>query len=452
MTKKSMKDECLELTRHVEDLKNRIADRIETREKIDHLNAVLSSIRAVNRLIIKERDRNRLIQGICESLNENRGFHNAWIVLMDEDRRITASAQAGLGSDFKKILDAVQGGRPPVCCRSVMGERNFLSISNPADVCRDCAVSHMYRGRGALSARLEYGGVAFGMLTVSTPPGFSDDVAEQEMFRDVADDIAYALYAIDMEADRRKMVAALQEAHDQLETRVRQRTEALEKLSARIISAQEEERKRIAGDLHDGIGQCISAVKFMVETAIEKLSGKAGERDLQSLRALIPLLQETSEEVRTITMNLRPTILDDMGVIATLNWFCRQFRSVYSHIHLDVDVSVAENDVPDMLKIILFRIVQEAMNNIAKHSQADRAAIRLTRSHHILSLSVSDNGIGMDPAFGASNRAASELFGIVGMKERTELSGGRFAIETDPAGGCRVKAEWDCVCAPIPRG
>ncbi|GBC62312.1 hypothetical protein DENIS_3281 [Desulfonema ishimotonii] len=441
---------CTELEIRIRALENKVSLRKQEKEQIHHLNAVLSSIRDVNRLIIKEKDRQPLIRGICESLVENRGFHNAWIILIDRSHAITASAEAGLGKDFNRILENIRQGDLIRCCHTLLSGTEFLVIDTPPNECADCPVSHMYDGRGAISARLEHEGKIYGVLTVSVPAAFSRSPDEHELFRDVADDIAYALHSIEVEEKRRHTEMELRNARDKLERRVRERTIELEHLSAKLLNAQEEERKRIAGDLHDGIGQCLSAVKFMVETTLEHIDGKVPESDLNPLKALVPLLQEASEEVRSIVMNLRPSILDDLGILATIGWFCRQFQAVYACIEVSQDIGMTEEQVPNALKTIIFRILQEAMNNIAKYSEADHVRLCLRKSGDILELRIEDNGCGFDIAHLLAADSTEKGFGIAGMKERTELSGGVFSLSSAPGRGTTVRAVWtDTSVRPI---
>lgn len=409
--------------------------------EVRHLNAVLSSIRDVNRLIIKEKKRKPLIEGVCASLVANRGFHNAWIILLDDDNAITASAEAGLGMDFAPILENIENGNLMQCCMNVVEETRLWISEHPDRDCAGCPVSRNYQGRGAMSAPLSHNGKRHGIITVSVPAAFTRNPEEQEIFRDVADDIGYALHSIEVDEDRLRKEDALRETRDKLERRVKERTAELETLSTKLLNAQEEERKRIASDLHDGIGQCLSAVKFMVETSLEQMSGKVDDGDLKSLHALVPLLQEASEEVRTIVMNLRPSILDDLGILATIRWFCRQFQAVYSYIRIDERIEVAEEQVPDPLKTIVFRILQESMNNISKHSQANRVALRLIKTDNDLILRIRDNGCGFDAV-----SASVSGFGITGMKERAELSGGRFSLHSVPGEGTTVEAIWAYTC------
>jgi signal transduction histidine kinase len=430
-----------ELAQRVKALEKNAVELRRTRERIRHLNAVLSSIRNVSRMIAKEKNRDRLIREICRSLIENRGYYNAWMAVTDQSG-ILSVAEAGLGRDGIPLIEKLKSSGLENCCGNVLSCPGILTIQNPASFCTDCPVSHIYEGRGAMAARLEHSGKIYGILTVSVPEAFSTDPDEKALFQDVAADIAFALHNIEVEEERRQTEEKLREARDKLERRVRERTVELELLSSKLLNAQEEERKRIAGDLHDGIGQSLSAIKFMVETVLERNSTDAAA-DLGSLKTLVPMLQKASEEVRTIVMNLRPSVLDDLGILATVGWFCRQFRTVYSFIRVEEDIDIREKDVPDPLKTIIFRVLQEAMNNVAKHSHADCVWLSFKKNHNAaVELLIEDNGDGFDvPAF-LSVRSSEKGFGITGMKERTELSGGIFEICSAASAGTVVRALW----------
>lgn len=120
----------------------------------------------------------------------------------------------------------------------------------------------------------------------------------------------------------------------------------LKLLSAQLLAAQEMERKRIALELHDRVGQSLSAIKFRVESAVALLEGRLDPADLAGFQTAVERLQTVVEDVRRIAMDLRPSTLDDLGILPTIAWFCREFRDVYRHIELDVDIAVAEQEVP----------------------------------------------------------------------------------------------------------
>jgi signal transduction histidine kinase len=151
---------------------------------------------------------------------------------------------------------------------------------------------------------------------------------------------------------------------------------------------------------------------------------------------LVPLIRESIEEVRRIQMNLRPSILDDLGIIATIGWFTREFEKIYSSISVQKKIDIHEDEIPLPLKIAIYRIIQEALNNIAKHSRATQAIIVLRNKERDVELTVEDDGVGFD----LGNHPNG--FGLGSMRERIELSGGIFTIESAIGIGTTIKASW----------
>jgi PAS domain S-box-containing protein len=229
-----------------------------------------------------------------------------------------------------------------------------------------------------------------------------------------------------------------------MEAELRASESELRILSAQLLTAQEQERKRIASELHDGIGQALSAVKFSVENALRMLPANAAGRGMETLEGIVPKVREIIEEVRRISMDLRPSTLDDLGILATIGWFCREFQSVYHDIRIEKHIAIQEADIPPTLKTAMFRILQEAMNNLAKHGKADMAQIVLERTENAIELRIEDNGQGFDPdevmLRGASRRGA----GLVSMRERAEFSGGLFHLHTARNAGTQIGVSWPC--------
>jgi PAS domain S-box-containing protein len=213
-------------------------------------------------------------------------------------------------------------------------------------------------------------------------------------------------------------------------------------LSSQLITAKEEERKRIAHELHDSVGQYLSSIKFNLENIISRMEKGSSGSGLTSLKESIPVIQATIEEVRRISMDLRPSILDDLGILATISWFCREFQFVYTGIKVNRSVTLEEDDVPEHLKIIIFRIIQEALNNTAKHSQADTVDVSLIKRGGSIELTVSDNGIGFDVQENALREDSSRGMGLASMEERTDLSGGCFSIDSVKGLGTLIMCTW----------
>jgi signal transduction histidine kinase len=213
-------------------------------------------------------------------------------------------------------------------------------------------------------------------------------------------------------------------------------------LSNQLLSAEEKERKRIARELHDGIGQALSAIKFSVENALLEQHAADNPIDLGSLEAVIPLTQKTIEEVRRIVKDLRPSILDDLGILATIRWFCREFQNVYAGIRIETTIGVEENDVSPYLKTTIYRIMQEALNNVAKHSQASFVHLQLKKNESHLNLSIQDNGRGFNLDKAMALKTSRRGFGLASMRERAELSGATFKIDAAPGEGTKIRIVW----------
>jgi signal transduction histidine kinase len=229
-----------------------------------------------------------------------------------------------------------------------------------------------------------------------------------------------------------------------IEEELRHSENEMRLLSVQLLTVQEMERKRIASELHDGIGQSLSAMKFCLENAIGRWPPQPDNQDVDRIKGVIPKMQASIDEVRRIAMDLRPSTLDDLGIIPTIAWFCREFRSIYNDIHLDTHIAVAENDVSVPLKTVIFRIMQEALNNVVRHARARHVRVHLRKTDSAIELLVRDNGIGFDVNSQAQRKKSSRGFGITGMRERAEFSGGTFLVTSNSAAGTVVRVAWPC--------
>ncbi len=226
------------------------------------------------------------------------------------------------------------------------------------------------------------------------------------------------------------------------EIALKESEESLRTLSAKLFDAKEEERKHISRELHDGIGQYLTSIKFITESTISRLEKGPCAAEMEPLRTSVPIIRTVIDEVRKMSMNLRPSTLDDFGICVTIDWFCREFQQIYDNIRLTVDIDVAESEVPDELKIIIFRILQEALNNVSTHSRADSATVDLARTGKGLGLIIRDNGIGFNIRSRKIAQRTNRGLGLVSMKERTELYGGTFRIRSSARSGTTVHAFW----------
>ena len=221
-------------------------------------------------------------------------------------------------------------------------------------------------------------------------------------------------------------------------------------LSAALMSMQEMERKRIATDLHDSIGQSLSALSCGIGAALD--GARRGDATLAvvMLEKLAAQVKETIVEVQRVAMDLRPAMLDDIGLLGTLSWFFREFRAVHPGLALNNDIDIEERDVLPALRTHIFRVMQEATSNVVKHASAREIWIRLRRANREVHLEVADNGVGFAAekagrAAGCEARCGAACgggMGLTGMRDRAEFSGGRFCVVSAPGKGTRVFVAW----------
>ncbi|MHC1725789.1 MAG: response regulator [Syntrophobacteraceae bacterium] len=221
---------------------------------------------------------------------------------------------------------------------------------------------------------------------------------------------------------------------------LRESEKQLKHLSAQLLVVQENERRKIAAELHDDLGQLLTAFKFNIENVLTRMDPE--DSRAAELRSLIPKIQGAVERVRNMYTQLTPTALYDLGITATLNWYCREFESRNPEIEVDRDFELLEEDIPTELKLVIFRIVQEAMENVAAHSRADSASLSLVRQDGLLRLNIGDDGEGFDVAQAMSLAGDSAGLGLMSMKRRAELSGGSIQIESGEGSGTLVRVVW----------
>jgi signal transduction histidine kinase len=212
-------------------------------------------------------------------------------------------------------------------------------------------------------------------------------------------------------------------------------------LSAQLMKAQESERKRIAQDLHDTVGQSLSAIKYSLERAQQMIACVNLGDPIPVLGKTVSLVQRTIDDVRTISENLRPAVLDSLGAVSAIRWLCREWGEVFTKIEVEINLHVTDADIDEPLGTTLFRTVQESLNNVARHSAATLVKVNVSRESNRLRLDICDNGVGFDPQGEALRRG----HGLKGIRERVSTADGEFLLTAYPGGGVHLAVSW-----PIP--
>ena len=222
-------------------------------------------------------------------------------------------------------------------------------------------------------------------------------------------------------------------AHEDI-TEVKRAQEALARLSSRLIQVQDEERRAIARELHDTTAQNLLAITLNATRLRERLSG-ASESARRILAETLGLAEQCLQEVRTLSYLLHPPLLDEVGLASALQWFAEGFSE---RSGIDVEVRVEENvaTLPREIATTLFRVAQEALSNVHRHSESRLARIALHRTEQAIRLDVIDRGRGLRGQIEPSTGALAVGVGISGMRVRLEQLGGRLDIQSSPSGTC----------------
>jgi two-component system NarL family sensor kinase len=221
----------------------------------------------------------------------------------------------------------------------------------------------------------------------------------------------------------------LKEAHNELELRVQARTEEVRQLSAKLMKLQDEERRRIARELHDSTGQMLAAMKMVLD---QMKAEAVGEKFSLLVSQTIEINEEMSRQLRTMSYLLHPPLLDEAGLPSALQWYADGFAE-RSAIKVDLQIDSDFGRLPDAMEIALFRIVQECLTNIHRHSGSSSASIRVNRKSERIDIEISDGGKGISPDHLREGKVVPGV-GMMGMQERMRQFGGSMEVTSSKDG------------------
>jgi signal transduction histidine kinase len=205
----------------------------------------------------------------------------------------------------------------------------------------------------------------------------------------------------------------------------------LKQLSKRLVDAEERERRAISRELHDEVGQSLSALLLEIKNLAETVVDKAAFR--QGLENVRMLAENCLNEVRDMALLLRPSMLDDLGLVPALEWHAREVSKRTGMVVDTVEENVSDN-LPDDLRTCVYRIVQEALNNCSKHAHAKKVQVRVRQDSSHLRVSIEDDGKGFDTLRGRG-------MGLIGMNERVMQLGGVLRVDSNPSQGTRLEVD-----------
>jgi len=220
-------------------------------------------------------------------------------------------------------------------------------------------------------------------------------------------------------------------------TRILESAKNRQLIGLKIIMAQEEERKRIARDIHDGVAQSMANVVLRAEIAEKMMVRQEMDSVLTEIDSLKGQARSGLEDIRRIIFNLRPMALDDLGLVPILRKFTQDFEEK-EKIRTTFDVIGRESRLPSAMELAVYRLVQEAFNNVVKHAEASFVSLEITYQLHMVKILIQDNGKGFLIDTLKKMMASGSHYGLMGMQERVELLEGRFEIDSGPNAGTKI--------------
>jgi len=198
-----------------EQLEKKVTERTQ---KLRELNKVILAVRNVNQLIVKEKKRDKLIKEVCKELVESRYYQSAWIILFDDSGTVQAGAEAGLGEEFGPLFNQLKNGEVLPCFQDALKQSGPVIIADPLLTCIHCLYPQKHPHQIGMAVRLEHEGKVYGVLSVSAPPDVAQDKEEQSLFKEVAGDIAFAFYSIELDEQRKQTEKVLRDREEELAT------------------------------------------------------------------------------------------------------------------------------------------------------------------------------------------------------------------------------------------
>lgn len=406
------------------ELENRVQER--TREA-ERRNRELSAVNAVATTVSRSLNLDEILEAALDKVLDIASVEAGAIRLLeDENSVLRARVWRGMSDLF-----VGPGGcsMSAACiCSEVLRSAQPAVIEDLAAFPEACHVAHRVEGFSSLAViPLQSKDRIIGILYVASisKRGFPSD--ELQLLTALGSQVSIAV------------------ENARLYEGIQQKEELRGQLLAKVIAAQEEERKRIARELHDEPAQALSALIMSIQAAEDALPAALDREKKQLERAKVRTVQAV-KDIRKLILDLRPTALDDLGLVPAIRWYAENtLQGAGTSVRLQV--SGEERRLPSQVETSLFRITQEAVNNVAKYSRASECTITLEFGEARVAVTVEDNGDGFDMEEILKSKDQSRGLGLAGMKERATLLGGEFAVYSKSGGGTQIRVE-----APVSSG
>ncbi len=388
----------------------------------------------VNEVIVRVQDQTVLFQEFCRIAVEEGRFKMAWVGMVNaQGNAVKAVSHYGVADEYlDNIVISFREGPES------RGPTGTAVRENRSEICNDIAndprmapwreeaLNQGYRSSGAFPLRI--GGKVVGVLAMyaGTPEFFTGE--EVSLLESLANDVSFAMESLEREALRRQAEADLKTSEERLRD-----------LTSRLINAQEAERKRLAIELHDDLGQSLMLLKLQV-SEIEKLVPANQWQARESCKQVLDYINEIVENVRRLSRDLMPSLLQDLGLGMAVRHILESFCK-----HHDLECSWQIDEIQGLLateqEVIIYRIFQESLTNISKHARATRVTATITKSPGALRFSIEDNGVGFNFQELSGRNPVEVGLGLSSIQERARMLNGALEIWSREGQGTRITLE-----------
>jgi signal transduction histidine kinase/CheY-like chemotaxis protein len=408
-------------------------------EELRRVNERLTPLIDLGLDLGSERDPTRLLQSFCHRAREVIGARYAVVGVLEKDGlRLRHGITSGMDPALAARLDSPDPRQGVL--GTVLDERRCCRLRNPAGDPGGLGLSASFPPcHSVLAAPVVSPTRVYGWLCLLDKLGAEEFSPEDERLASIVAAQVGRIYENgSLYADVLRHAAELElevGERKQAEQALEQYADRLQAQSRRLVELQEEERRHLARDLHDEFGQVLATIGLHLHAA----RSLAGEAALPRLDECVALLQQAGEQVRSLALELRPTMLDTLGLEATLRWLAEHHQQ-RTGSEVQVVGHLSGTSLAPELAIACFRLAQEALTNVVRHAAARHVWIELSQNESALELVVRDDGAGFDVTSTQEQAARRGSLGLLGMRERVQLLGGSLDVASAPGHGTRIRA------------
>jgi signal transduction histidine kinase len=426
----------------------------------------LKALSLCGKALVQSSEESDLLARICQIIVNVAGYRLAWVGLAESDaqKSVRPVAQAGFEEGYLDMVKITwadsERGQGPTGTSIRTGRLTVLRDMRTSPSFAPWREEALRRGyASSVGLPLIADATTFGAITIYAPESDAFDQEELNLLRELADNVAYGIMSLRTRAAQKKAEELLQRSHDELETRVEQRTRELAasneqlrlQIAQRIVAeeaiqrerhtlrqlldAYEKHRQLIAYEIHDAVAQPLAGALMSLEVVLLQLPHDCPSAARGELDRVGRLLRVGIQEARQLMGGLRPLVLDEAGLLMAIEDLVCQAASEKG-VQIDWSANVKFSRLTPPLETAVFRIVQEGLTNALRHSRSETIRLLLHQQDSRLRIEVEDRGVGFDPQQRPQGR-----FGLQGILERARLFGGSATIDSHPGRGTRIDVE-----------